>query len=568
MVHRSQEVAADRSPADIAPAILRLHPELDSRQREVVAHGDGPLLVIAGPGSGKTRSIQLRAVNLLITGQVSPEELVLCTFGRDATLELGQRFTASLRACGHPGDPGEVQISTIHSLCHRLLAPRPGEVGLRPDYRVLDEGEQQKLLLQELDRIVGPDWAILSRHGWRDRAWAAAEAARYFDRICDELLDPGDLTGSDSAFIAALGRCLQRYRELLRDRNLVDFAHLQVWADDVIGGVYATCPPEWNVRHLMVDEFQDTSWIQMRILGRLVEAHGNIVAVGDDDQSIYRFRGACVANLLNFPSQFPVCRRVELTTNYRSHRDIVAAVGRWMGTAAAWEVGGRSYRYEKDIVAADTWEDYPAVIAVQGDGVQDEVRRLGELLRFLRGHGVIGSYGQAALLLHSVKDRVSGPYLDGLEVMGVPARCEPAGHIRGDADEGLLVTTIHQAKGREWDVVVVGSLTGSALDTDRIGRNLADCGVYSGEPEGGIGEFDRARRQYVAFTRARHLLVLTASGPPRGRFRSLWNTASRWPDVDRHALAKQRFGDPAAVPPPVVEEIGYLEQLTIRLPLA
>ena len=175
---------------DITPIILRLHPELDAQQREVIGHGSGPMLVIAGPGSGKTNVIQLRAVNLLLTGQAAPEELVLCTFGRNAARQLQQRFTETASACGITGDPSRVSISTIHSLCHRLLSPHCGEVGLRPGYRVLNEEEQRLLLHQEFDSVFGPDWDILARRGWRDGSHTSAEAARFFDRICDEMMTP------------------------------------------------------------------------------------------------------------------------------------------------------------------------------------------------------------------------------------------------------------------------------------------------------------------------------------------------------------------------------------------
>ena len=162
------------------------------------------------------------------------------------------------------------------------------------------------------------------------------------------------------------------------------------------------------------------------------------------------------------------------------------------------------------------------------------------------------------------RDSVSGSYLDGLERAGIPVRCEPAGNVRAPPGDDVLVTTIHQAKGREWDVVIVGSLSGPDLATDRIGRNLPDCGVYSGEPEGLIADFDRARQHYVAFTRARHLLVLTASGEPQARFRSIWDDADRWPSVDREALSRQRFGVAGAVPQRTVE-IGHLDRLVVRL---
>ena len=306
--------------------------------------------------------------------------------------------------------------------------------------------------------------------------------------------------------------------------------------------------------------------VQMLILQRLAGGHGNIAVVGDDDQSIYRFRGASVANLLDFPRLFPGCRTLEITTNYRSHRDIVAAVGRWMEAAAPWEVDGRAFRYAKCIAppGPGVHPDYPGVISVLGQNPGDEAAQLGELLRLLRDNGVIAGYGQVALLLHSVRDAVSGPYLDGLQRAGISARCEPAGHGRAPAGDEVLITTIHQAKGREWDVVIVGSLGGPDLATDRIGRNLADCGVYAGEPGGLTPDFDRARQHYVAFTRARHLLVLTTCGAPQARFRSIWDGASRWPGVDRSSLSRQRFGVAGASPRRTVE-IGHLNRLVLRV---
>ena len=554
---------------EIARAILRLHPELDSRQRQVIVHTDGPLLVIAGPGSGKTLCVQLRAVNLLLTGQCLPSELMLCTFGRKAARELREQFTTSAQACGVPGDVSSVSAGTIHGLCHWILGSHAGMVGLRPGYRLLDEPEQYLLLHREFDAVLGPDRDILSGRGWRDGWHAVSEAARYFDRICDELINPGALAGSVRPFTAAVGRSLQRYRRVLRACNAVDFAHLQVWAeevlrrDDVAGRLGAA------IRHLMVDEFQDTSRVQLLILQRLAGAHGNISVVGDDDQSVYRFRGASVANMLEFPSRFPGCRVLGLTTNYRSHPDIVAACGQWMDSAADWagpNGAGRSFRYAKDILphAPETHAAYPAVVSVQGRDAEDEAGQLADLLRFLRHNGVITRFGQAALLLHSVRDGVSGPYLDGLERGGIPARCEPAGHDRVPPGDEVLVTTIHQAKGREWDVVIVGSLTGPDMATDRIGRNLADYGVYSGETEGLIGDYDRARQHYVGFTRARSLLVLTASGEPQARFRSIWGRATRWPDVDRESLARQRFGSVGAMPQQMVD-IERLDRLVVRL---
>ena len=152
---------------------------------------------------------------------------------------------------------------------------------------------------------------------------------------------------------------------------------------------------------------------------------------------------------------------VELTVNYRSHPDIVRAYDGWMGSAD-WsnpDPEGAPFRHAKTIVPHDPcgYDDYPAVIAVEGQGPDDEGRQLAQLLQFLKGRRVIAGYHQVALLLHTVQEDVSGPYLDALYDGGIPARCVPAGSGRGGRGrrryrEAVTVTTIHQSKGRQWPV--------------------------------------------------------------------------------------------------------------------
>ena len=399
-----------------------------------------------------------------------------------------------------------------------------------------------------------PTWLELEGRGWRRPPAVVKGALKYFERICDEVINPRDLTRSRSAFIAAVGRCYRRYARLLLDENAADFAHLQAWADllldydDVAGEIAGT------VRYLMCDEYQDTSHVQERILRRLSEAHGNLCVVGDADQSLYRFRGATVRNILGFPRRFPDCRVVELTVNYRSHPDIVRAYDGWMGSAD-WsnpDPAGAPFRHAKTIVPHDPhgYDDYPVVIAIDGQGPDDEGRQLGALLRLLKSRRVIVGYDRVALLLHSVQDEVAGPYLDALDDAGIPARCVPAGSGRGErgrrrAREAVTVTTIHQSKGREWPVVIVGSLDFHNPNVDPVGRSLATYFLRSdAEPARRIAAFDHMRQHYVAFSRAERLLVLTAGGPVHQRFGDIWDRARRWRELcqrDIEALARQRF---------------------------
>ena len=198
--------------------------------------------------------------------------------------------------------------------------------------------------------------------------------------------------------------------------------------------------------------------------------------MGDDDQSIYRFRGGVWRTCWSSPTGSPAAGCSSSPPLTAPTAGITAATGRWIETAAQWGVDGQAFRYAKSIRAhaPEAHPDYPAVISVRAADSTDEAGQLAELLRFLRRKGVIDGYSGTALLLHSVRDGVSVPDLDAFESTGIPARCEPAGHGPSSANDEVVITTIHQAKGMEWDVVIAGSLTEPDMETDRVGRNLAE----------------------------------------------------------------------------------------------
>ena len=556
--------------AGVAPAILRQHPELNHGQLELVGHLDGPTRGVAGPGTGKTLAVALRGANALLQGLAKPEELVLCTYSRAAAKELGRRFTTLATAAGCTGDLSSVRIGTIHGLCRRILRSHARGAGLRRGVEILNEDEQWHLLFRHYDDVFGPDLDLLEREGWRwqEQHLVIRHGLKFFERICDELINPGELTGSYDPFHAALGRCYERYQDLLVVEGTVDFDHLQRWAAELLENDNIADPISDGIRYLVCDEYQDTSHVQERLLLRLSRSHGNLCVVGDDDQSIYRFRGATVGNFLRFPDHFPDCHTVELSVNYRSHSAIVDFYDRWMATAADWsnpDPRARPFRHPKTITPHDpaAYPDYPAIIAVEGRNAGDEGKQLVELMLFLKRRGVIVRYDQAALLLHSVKGSEAMGYLDALERAGVPINLAASGRQRRSGSRrALTVTTIHQAKGREWDVVIVGSLDFDNPDTDPVGSELGPyCRRPALEPADRIADFDHARQHYVSFTRPRHLLVLTASRQVHPRFHSIWETAPRWTELERSELSKlgrQRFRPPAAEAEPGLSEPGVI----------
>jgi len=412
----------------IAPTLLAHYPELSEAQRAVVGHLGGPLLVIAGPGSGKTYGIVLRAVNLLLLEKALPREVVLCTFTEKAAFEMRDRLAAAARKVGYGGDLSELTVSTIHSLCNRILTQHRHRTHLGYNYDTLDELTQLLFIFEHFDKIVGPasNGCYLGR--WKTR-WTAIEGVRaYFDKITEELVDASQLVASGDSFLAAIGTAYQAYDKALAENNRMDFAHLQRAVLELLEDPETSEAVTRPIKYVLVDEYQDTNYVQERLLLRITEMTRNLCVVGDEDQSLYRFRGATVRNILEFPQRMPGCATLKLTTNYRSHRAIVERYDRWMASADWSNPSGASFRFDKTIAANDaaTHPDYPAVRAIWGRDIRDEATRFADLVEYLKKNAIIADYSQIALLLHSVRQEHSGHYLAALAARGIPAFCPRA----------------------------------------------------------------------------------------------------------------------------------------------
>ena len=448
----------------IAAAILERYPDLNDAQREIVSHVDGPLLVVAGPGSGKTYSIVLRALNLLLLERATAKEIVLCTFTEKAAFEMRDRLSATAQKVGYHGDLSELRITTIHGLCNRILTQYRHWTELGNGYETLDELTQLLFIFEYFDEIIGTAENDLYLGKWKTR-WTAIEGARdYFDKITEELVDPPQLSSSTDPFIKSIAYAYDAYEAALFVNNRTDFAHLQ----SIVHGLLLN--PEYcavianGIRFMMVDEYQDTNYVQEQVLLKLTERTGNLCVVGDEDQSLYRFRGATVRNILEFPSRFTSCHIVRLTINYRSHRSIVERYDHWMASADWSNPGGQPFRFDKTIKADPKGEhpEYPAVISIWGHGLRDEAERFAELIEFLKRSAVIEDYSQVALLLHSVREEHSGSYLAALAKRGIPGFCPRARAYFENEEIRLMVACFAVLFG--WHGVGRGQVAGAVAE--------------------------------------------------------------------------------------------------------
>lgn len=306
--------------------------QLNPQQYEAVHHTEGPLLVLAGAGSGKTQVITSRIVHLLKNKRVTAEEILAVTFTNKAAKEMQQRVAA---AAGKASQ-GMV-ISTFHSLGVRILRRDIRRLGYKPSFSIYTESDQAGVLRQAMrDLELDPKQYNPDSIRWR------------ISLAKNRLIGPdGYPKTTNDPLDAATAAVYPRYQRLLKAFNAIDFDDIIMLAVQML----ETLPEvrdHWQqrFRYLMVDEYQDTNACQFRLIALLAERHGNLCVVGDDDQSIYGWRGAEVQNILSFEHERSGCRVVKLEQNYRSTGTILAAANavirnnRTRSDKALWTASG------------------------------------------------------------------------------------------------------------------------------------------------------------------------------------------------------------------------------------
>jgi len=305
---------------------------LTPEQLEAVTHGQGPLLIVAGAGTGKTTVITRRIAHLILSGQAKPGEILALTFTDKAAQEMQGRVDELL-----PIGYVDTTICTFHSFGDKILRQFALELGLQQDYRMLDDTGQVLFLRHHLFKLPLRQLRPLGNPTTHLRA-----LKQHFGRLKDECIEPDDYVQWAEDLLAAahkipalqeraqlqqeLALCYRAYQELLLKEGRCDFADLVYRPLQLLRhrpGVLQRLQERY--RYILVDEFQDTNGSQFDLVRLLAETHRNLTVVGDDDQSIYAFRGAAISNILQFKQVYPDAHPVVLTQNYRSLQPILDA---------------------------------------------------------------------------------------------------------------------------------------------------------------------------------------------------------------------------------------------------
>jgi len=373
---------------------------LNLPQREAVETLDGPVLMLAGAGTGKTRALTARIAHLLTTGKARPNEILAVTFTNKAAREMKMRVANLL---GQPVE-GMPWLGTFHAICVKLLRRHAELAGLKSNFTILDTDDQVRLMKQliiaeNIDEKRWPARALASIiDGWKNRAWTpekvpAGEAGAFNNRAVN-------LYAAYQARLKALNAC--DFGDLLLHMVTIFQAHPDVLAQY----------QRW-FRYILVDEYQDTNVAQYLWLRLLAQAHANICCVGDDDQSIYGWRGAEVGNILRFDTDFPGAKVIRLEQNYRSTAHILAA--------ASGVIAGNKGRLGKELWTEAQGGDKVRLIG-HWDG-DEEARWIGDeieaMARGTRHMDPISPDGMAILVRASHQMRA---FEDRFLTIGLPYR--------------------------------------------------------------------------------------------------------------------------------------------------
>ena len=334
---------------------------LNSEQLKAVKHNNGPLLILAGAGSGKTKVLTMRVANLINEYNVKPSEILAITFTNKAANEMKERIE------GLVGDVAkDIWMGTFHSICVRILRKYIDRIGFDSSFLIFDT-QDQRTLVKECLKALNID----------DKMFTDRSVLSEISNAKNEMLEPVQYCIKYQADFrkSKIGEIYTLYQKRLKENNAIDF-------DDIINYTIKILTENPDAleyytekfKYVLVDEYQDTNRAQFTLVTILASKYGNITVVGDNDQGIYSFRGADISNILNFEKDFPGTKIIKLEQNYRCTGNILKA--------ANYVIKNNETKYEKKLWTENEEGKLPEIY--QGDDEYDEARYAVEQINHLR----------------------------------------------------------------------------------------------------------------------------------------------------------------------------------------
>ena len=395
--------------------------KLNDKQREAASKIDGALLILAGAGSGKTRTITYRIAHMVEEIGISPYKILAVTFTNKAAKEMKERVESLIGE-----DAKRVMVSTFHSFGLRLLRVYGDRLGYGANFTIYDTDDQKRVVKNIMKELV-----------IKDKNLKEGIIASIISKLKEESISPDEYETTEKynengKIIAEVYR---RYNSVLKNNNAMDFSDILVNTDRLLDIPDILDKVQDKFRYIMVDEYQDTNNIQYKIVNKIAKKYGNICVVGDENQSIYGFRGADFTNILKFGDDFPNAQLIKLEKNYRSSEEIIEYINR---ISQNFEL-----KYNKKVIGTE--RKVAKVIKISFKDEEKEGRYICE--KIIEYSKKI-PYEEIAILF---RNRYSIKVLEKLLLeYKIP-------YYKKETDKkiGVALYSIHSSKGLEWEVVFI-----------------------------------------------------------------------------------------------------------------
>ena len=382
------------------------------KQKDAIQTIDGPILIIAGPGTGKTFTLVERVKYMIRDKNIDPSSILISTFTNKAAFELKDRLSLNFKKENIDKDINDMVVGNFHSICRDINEKYLEYTYLKAGYSQIDDTGQAYLIhryLRSFQKIPGYSQVI-----------NGADHVKDIMNLVNSIREEGIIERSSKNPVANVGlQILNHYEKLLEKYNLIDFSgilfttyKLLVEHDHIVKEIHE------KINYIMIDEYQDTNYVQEQIIFKMLNKNKNLCVVGDDDQSLYRFRGASVRNILEFDKRIDQVKVIKLMQNYRSEDSIIRFYSSFLENLSTQNDEYKKYRYPK-LLFSDKLSGENRVVKLYSQNEEEWIEKTCAYMKDLYLQGAINSYNEIAVLFSSVNNPSARKFISHAKKQGI-----------------------------------------------------------------------------------------------------------------------------------------------------